>query len=276
MIIFRKYKQKEMSHLIRKLTKQDNDQVLSYLQKEAAMNLFLIGDIEAFGYDTDFQELWGQFTEEHELRGVLLRFHDSFIPYAAESFSLEAFASKLHGGDSPVKISGKSEVVQQFEAISTLTLGDKRHLYFAECANNSGLDQRNNKANIKVATIDDVPNIMKLRKQITEFTLGAESEKLLRQAIETNTGRTYYIEEDGEIIACASTSAENSLSAMIVGVCTHENYRGKGYASQILSKMIEDFTAEGRSLCLFYDNPAAGRIYKRLGFEDIGTWTMYR
>ncbi|CAM4181630.1 acetyltransferase [Bacillus manliponensis] len=261
--------------MIRKLTNQDNQQVLSYLKRETAMNLFLIGDIEAFGYDTDFQELWGQFTEDNELRGVLLRFHDSFIPYAAESFSLEEFASKIDS-NSPIKISGKSEVVEQFEAIPTLTLGEKRRLHFAECTNDNELDFRKNEENIKIATIDDVPNIMKLRKQIVEFTLGDESEKLLRQAIETNTGRTYYIEKDGEMVACASTSAENSLSAMVVGVCTHDNYRGKGYASQLLSKMIEDFTAEGRSLCLFYDNPAAGRIYKRLGFKDIGTWTMYR
>lgn len=260
--------------MIRKLTKQDNTQVLSLLQKEAAINLFLIGDIEAFGYDEDFQELWGQFTEENELQAVLLRFHDSFIPYAQGTFSTEQFAHKLYGDDG-IKISGKSDVVEQFETVPALKLGKKKRLYFAECRNNNQL-QETITANIKIATIDDVTNIMKLRKQITEFALDDGSEKLLRQAIKTNTGRTYYIEENGEIIACASTSAENSLSAMIVGVCTHENYRGKGYASQILSKMIQDFTAEGRTLCLFYDNPAAGRIYKRLGFKDIGTWTMYR
>ncbi|TKI86654.1 GNAT family N-acetyltransferase, partial [Bacillus cereus] len=36
------------------------------------------------------------------------------------------------------------------------------------------------------------------------------------------------------------------------------------------------FTKESRTLCLFYNNPVAGRIYKRLGFKDIGMWTMYR
>ena len=47
--------------MMRKLTKKDHEQVFAYLKEEAALNLFIIGDIEAFGYDTDFQELWGVF-----------------------------------------------------------------------------------------------------------------------------------------------------------------------------------------------------------------------
>lgn len=43
--------------MIRKLTKSDHEQVLTFLKEEAAINLFIIGDIEAFGYDADFQEL---------------------------------------------------------------------------------------------------------------------------------------------------------------------------------------------------------------------------
>jgi hypothetical protein len=33
---------------------------------------------------------------------------------------------------------------------------------------------------------------------------------------------------------------------------------------------------EGKTLCLFYNTPEEGRIYKRLGFKDIGMWTMHR
>ncbi|EJR91072.1 hypothetical protein IKA_01829 [Bacillus cereus VD169] len=149
-------------------------------------------------------------------------------------------------------------------------------MYFCECLNDNNLPSTPIHETIKLASLDDIERIMKLRSDIAEFPTTNESEKILRQAIETNTGRTYYIEKDGVIIASASTSAENSLSAMVVGVCTHPNYRGNGYASLILQKMIQDFTKEDRTLCLFYNNPAAGRIYKRLGFKDIGMWTMYR
>ena len=37
---------------------------------------------------------------------------------------------------------------------------------------------------------------------------------------------------------------------------------------------MHDLLKEGKSLCLFYDNPKAGSIYHRLGFENIDRWTM--
>ncbi|KEK25041.1 GNAT family N-acetyltransferase [Bacillus gaemokensis] len=261
--------------MIRKLTKSDHEQVLTFLKEEAAINLFIIGDIEAFGYEANFQELWGDFAENRVIQSVLLRFHDSFIPYGKNDFSAADYETIL-SPHMPLKISGKSNIVEKFEDIHGVHLGTKNKMYFCECADDTRLPQTPIDTIIKLASVNDVQRIMKLRSQINEFPHTEQSEIFLRQSLETNTGRTYYIEEDGEIVASASTSAENSLSAMVVGVCTHPNHRGNGYASLILQKMIQDFTRESRTLCLFYNNPAAGRIYKRLGFKDIGMWTMYR
>lgn len=35
--------------MIRKLTKRDHEQVLAFLKEEISINLFILGDIEAFG-----------------------------------------------------------------------------------------------------------------------------------------------------------------------------------------------------------------------------------
>lgn len=72
----------------------------------------------------------------------------------------------------------------------------------------------------------------------------------------------------------AQTTAENSKSAMVVGVATRKDCRGKGLMSQCLSKLCRDVLAEGKSLCLFYDNPKAGRVYHKLGFVSIDKWAM--
>ena len=61
---------------------------------------------------------------------------------------------------------------------------------------------------------------------------------------------------------------------MVVGVATREDYRKKGLVSKCMSKLCYDYLKEGKTLCLFYDNPEAGKIYKRLGFKEIEKWIM--
>jgi predicted GNAT family acetyltransferase len=80
----------------------------------------------------------------------------------------------------------------------------------------------------------------------------------------------------GRLIASAQTAAENSVSAMVVGVATHPDCRNRGYASAAVSRLCHDAFNRGKQfLCLFYDNPVAGRIYNRLGFLPIGEYALF-
>ena len=87
-------------------------------------------------------------------------------------------------------------------------------------------------------------------------------------------GVTYYIEENGSIISTAATTAETTINAMVIGVATIKKARNKGLASKIMIHLIKEYLTKGKYLCLFYDNPAAGVIYKRLGFKEIDMWVM--
>lgn len=260
--------------MIRKLTKYDHDIVLSFLSEEPSINLFIIGDIEVFGYDSDFQEIWAEFDKHGEIKAVLLRFYQSFIPYAKGEFNVAEFVSIITSYPKPFFLSGKSDIVEKFEAIQELQLGKKQETFFAECKSTQNLGETN--LVIKKATVDNIDQIVAIRKSIDEFQIREDAAKMLRTSMETNTARTYFTEEHGLITACVSTTAENSISAMVVGVCTRKEYRRKGLATAIMQKLFNDVLNEGKVLCLFYDNPEAGRIYKRLGFTDIGKWTMYR
>ncbi|MEC1525295.1 GNAT family N-acetyltransferase [Neobacillus niacini] len=260
--------------MIRKLTKNDHAMVLSFLSEEPSINLFIIGDLEVFGYDSDFQEIWAEFDQQGEIKAVLLKFYQSFIPYAKGEFNVNEFVSIITSYSQPFFMSGKSDIVEKFEAFQELKLGKKQETFFAECKSTEKLEETN--MEIKKATLDDIEKILLIRKSIEEFQIRDDAAEMLRSSMETNTARSYYTEEDGQMTACVSTTAENSISAMIVGVCTRKEYRRKGLATAIMQKLFKDVLNEGKVLCLFYDNPEAGRIYKRLGFKDIGMWTMYR
>jgi len=59
--------------MLRKLTENDREMTLEFLSEERAINLFIIGDIECFGFDEDFQEIWGKVNETNELEYYVKR-----------------------------------------------------------------------------------------------------------------------------------------------------------------------------------------------------------
>lgn len=257
--------------MIRKLNQLDKEKVLKYISKQPSINLFLIGDIEQFGFDKDFQELWGKFDEEDHLKGVLLRYNNNFIPYYEDmDEDLEGFKEIIKSYDKNVMISGKEELVEQFkDVIGNYT---ERKTYFCELNDKSHLS--NWDETVKLAIPQDANRIYEILETIEEFTIENDTEQI-KDRLEDKSKRVYYIENDeNEIISISQTAAENSQSAMVVGVATRKGYREQGHMSKCLSRLCDDLLNEGKTLCLFYDNPKAGKVYHRIGFKEIGIWTM--
>ncbi|HZG85487.1 GNAT family N-acetyltransferase [Paenibacillus sp.] len=260
--------------MIRKLTELDRRAVLALAGEEPSYNLFIIGDVENFGFDADFQELWGEFGERGRLKAVLLRYYGSYLPYAAGEFDVAGFAERIREGPGAEMVSGPSHVAERFR--SEFAFRREKQMYFAErpASCEAPLPDAPEE-NVRVASAGDIEAVCALLDGIAEFdSNGSARRDSMRLAIESGTGRTYFVERDGRVVATASTSAENSMSAMVVGVATHPDYRGQGLATRVTSKLCADAAAEGRTLCLFYDNPDAGSIYKRIGFRDIGRWSI--
>ena len=128
---------------------------------------------------------------------------------------------------------------------------------------------------MKRAVPDDAERIVEQLGGVPEFATSTFDVERNRETLRNGSGRTWYIEKDGQIISSASSTAENSQSAMIVGVGTLPEHQKQGLASYCMSVLCKELLNEGKMLCLFYDNPDAGTIYKRIGFVDIGKWGMW-
>ena len=89
------------------------------------------------------------------------------------------------------------------------------------------------------------------------------------------SGRGYYIEENKKVVSMAKSTSENSTHAMVVGVGTHPMYRKKGYATKCVVKLCNSLLNDKKIPCLFYDNEEAGKIYKKIGFKELGQWVNY-
>ena len=80
--------------------------------------------------------------------------------------------------------------------------------------------------------------------------------------------------ENNEALSGAYISNPERSNAMISGVATAPGYRGKGYAASVVSELVDIALNENRMkrISLWYTDENAGRIYRSLGFKDIGSW----
>ena len=126
----------------------------------------------------------------------------------------------------------------------------------------------------------DNQGVIGLEVQIDEFAdsfRGVDREEKVEECREnlTRGGHAFGVYDGDRLVALAETTAENSVSAMVVGVATLPGWRGRGFARACVhAAAAHSFAAGRRYLCLFYDNPAAGRIYHALGFADVGCFGM--
>ncbi len=91
--------------------------------------------------------------------------------------------------------------------------------------------------------------------------------------------RTLYLIDDaqGRVISAAQSSAEGGGAAMLGGVATVDEYRGRGLSTVCVGALCRRlFSAGMETVSLFYlqDNTPAGRVYEKLGFRPAGRWLL--
>lgn len=256
--------------MLRKLDKTFEYSLLLFLKRNPEINLFIIGDIENFGFDKNFQDVWAEYNDEGEYVAVLLRYRTHFVFYSDSlDYDIHGFSTIIGSYKEGTDISGEASVIKPL--LDRLKWTKTREQYFAKL-NKDKFIFDDKEDNVIKAEIEDAKGIYDLRQYIDEFKDFKTSFESIRESLFEGGSRTYIIKDKEIVVSSASTSAENSILAMVVSVMTHPNYRKKGLASRCVSQICHELISEDKGLCLFYDNPKAGSIYKKIGFEDIGKW----
>ena len=90
---------------------------------------------------------------------------------------------------------------------------------------------------------------------------------------DSNVTSIYRHMDDNKTIATAIVIRSLAIPSLggLGEVSTHPEYRGKGLATGICERLVEDFrNSEGNALFLGTVNPEAARIYERLGWRHLG------
>ena len=257
--------------MFRKLDTSDKDKLFKFLEKEKAYNLFILGDVENFGFETEMQELWAEFDGD-EYIAVLLRYKNFTIVSSYGEFSVNIFIDKIKSFDGVQGISGKEWIVDLL--VPHFKHKKIRKQYLAQLSDINDIPKELLDDKVTLAVAEDAKEIFELGESIVEFSDFKSSVENTRDRIIDKTSRTYYIRDNGKIVSSASSTAEIATAAMVVGVATNLDHRGKGYASKCTAVLSSVLLNKGKSPCLFYDNPTAGKIYRKMGYKEIGKWDL--
>lgn len=271
---------------MKQLSEQHKNPALDYLSGEPEFNLFFLGDIEVYGMD---KEPVHTFTDEAWTKGsfpyLILQFFDNFLLYSKDkTVPAEKIADFLRE-QKGTALSGKKELVEQIQPYFSDWTLQPTHLSRLDRTSLFANSQDMQSDNIKILRLEEkhIPELSQLLIQIDEFAnYKMMSKEDMHERLRVNIqecGRSYGLfldtDQGPRIVATAQTAAENSRSAMIVGVATLPEFRKSGYASTVVKQLCMDCLDDGKEfICLFYDNPEAGKIYNRIGFKELGIYSM--
>lgn len=95
----------------------------------------------------------------------------------------------------------------------------------------------------------------------------------INHRIRHNAAKAFSLKNGDGIISTAVLSSIYKNSAVLTGVRTKPEYRRGGYASALVSAVCCGFCGD---IYLMRESGKNERFYKKLGFENIGRWRMYK
>ena len=254
--------------MIKKLSYRNHFQVMDMLLEEEEMNDKIIDCINYHGYDYSECKAYGDFDEVFRLRGMFLINKDECMVYYRDNIN-EDLLKKLKGINNIKYISGKKESVEAMqEVLKDYIIWDTTLAVLCEDKTKEYSEE-----DIECVKEDDYKEMYKyyisVFKDKIKFT-----EKNVRDIYKNNYAIAYCIKKHGQIIS--SAEFYNSLTAYmtIMGVGTIEEYRRRGYSQRCVAKVCREIMKFGKKPILRWEREEAGKLYKKLGFQDIGCYRV--
>ena len=259
--------------MIRPLTEADRAATVQLLANAPHFNLYMLGNLEKLGFTNPICEFWGDVVEgpgATTMRAILNRYMTGWTVYGLAESDWPALGAILDQHpvsanrlqDNPGGVASFLPYLRRYRA-ENVKLEEVMALDSAAFRPIAELDG----VVIRRGTLADLP-------QLVEFYAAAEHLSRSPAAVERplRDTRLWLAEQGGKIIATALTNAETSHMAMIGGVYTPPAMRGRGLSQAVCSALCTELIAQQKQPILYWDTPAAGTVYRKLGFRAMGRW----
>lgn len=255
---------------IRPLAAGDLHAAVDLLSEQPEFNLYTLSNLRKLGFETDYCQYWGDFGDDGTLRAVLNRYRDGWTIFGRESAAWPDLgvivdqhpvdAKRIQ--DNPGGVGSFLPYLQSYRVADV----HEEELMRLERASFQPADPLGS-VEIRRAEERDLPRLFDFYADAGSMSRSPE-----RVAEPLKHRRIWIALEGDEVSSAALTNGELETMAMVGGVFTRPQSRNRGLSQAVVSRLCEELLNESRTPILYWDHPAAGAVYRKLGFTHIGMW----
>jgi len=261
-----------------KLKESERSRLLDYLMTEPEINMFFIGVIENHCIDSDEVAVYAEEnpgSDDWDI--VVLKYYDNYILYSHDDvFQINAVVDLLKE-DIVDSINGKANVIRQIAPFFPHMKVEEKTMLRLDNLKETPYEL--GKVKIRLLTPKDAGMIIDLYAQNSENELNyiSNREKYIDERRNNLAGEGIAVGllYKNKLVSVAEITADNDLTGLIVGIATHPQYYGRGYATQAISALcLEAFKRGKKHICIFHDNPKVKSLLLNIGFEEKSQYAL--
>jgi uncharacterized protein len=259
---------------ILKLDNAYHQEVINFFGEDIKKYYFIISDLMRNNYSGENFEVYGEF-EDNKLQSILLNNFVNLTYYSNTDRSVEVYKDIIK--DLSInKISGPNKLVEKLIPFVKVQSDGLSYMGYVD---EVVLKRKYQDLPIRFITTEEEIGLQYDLLISTEEYIGVLPDNRetyineQKKSMNSNS-RTAYLLVDGKMVSSCSTVTEYDKSAIVIGVVTNPDFRNKGYGSEVLIGLFETLLKEGKYPYLFYNNPAARRVYKKIGMEEVCEWRV--
>ena len=240
----------------------DRDYLLALLENEPVSNIFMLADIDLYGFDHDFQRIWR--SPEGQAEAVYLLFYDNLSLWARSPGDIDRdFVLQIVSHYPVCCIMGKYDSVAPLHLLfPDLTMSRK---------NMCALHQPVKKVvsqDLTVAGPADVEAIFRFLSTFPQLRALYTSQQMIADRIDRRDGIHLILREGEEILAHGNTTASTDRAIMVGGI----GAKSLADAEAITARLCQGIQAEDKIPCTLCTDQAFEELFKPLGFSIESQW----
>ncbi len=248
-----------------KIKKDEKEEILSYVKKDPCQNPYLYIDLLTVGVDSEQVSAWKVLNGD-EYVGIVYKYYNTLQLFFVPNAQLPDDFYEFLKDNNFVMMTGRDDIIHHLR--EKLPMYSDSYGVIMTKTDDTEVDHDD----VQVADVSQMTEIAVLICSDegigSHYEISSFADQLKKRLLYEHC-RNYVICENKEIVCHMATYAETSDLAILGGLITKKECRGKGYGKSLLDHLSNALIRENKRPLLYCYFPKTIQWYKQQNWKEI-------